>query len=564
MFFCRISDDTFTLLTPATAHCFQVILIRKKQIEESLIKICCLDPSVAFTPVQGFFRSIAISSGTLSPFNSFSSELKTPFPTQLSTQHVVDKTQICLMSITRFNSYELTSKFAILKDHKRDIFEGLANILVQVAPIVPGGILLFLTSYYIKTEFIKHLKKEKHWDSIKIYKNIFEEKPGSKVDSVIRQFSKTKGNGIFIGVYRGSVSEGIDLPDNLVRLVIVFGVPYPNISDPEIQMKKDYNQKMSGSDSSFLKGNEWYSMQAFRTLFQSIGRSVRHQNDYGAVLLVDSRFPDSIHLFPNWMKQSYIGQFSTGDMLLKLQNFYSQMKTKFSNGDNQNIDSILMARLSFQDYQMIVSNPHFQLLRDCPIFQKVIGDGTSLGNPKMVELLKHPKEFLEALMQESQPHKETVKPQQRIPDSPPSFTEINHSTKITPTKPSPLSLQVFCCQCHKSLFTLNSHEDFSELKSEKKGLFLSTGFPSEEKFIQIDNSNLRDNNLIEKNSFWSDTELIAYMSLICQCGICIGSKILAVNSANVNDLHAIFLGCSKIAIKSQNLFFPFDSLIDNE
>lgn len=50
---------------------------------------------------------------------------------------------------------------------------------------------------------------------------------------------KTKG-GLLMGVLRGKLSEGFDFPDDLARMVIVVGIPYPLYTEPRIILKKDY------------------------------------------------------------------------------------------------------------------------------------------------------------------------------------------------------------------------------------------------------------------------------------------------------------------------------------
>lgn len=39
-----------------------------------------------------------------------------------------------------------------------------------------------------------------------------------------------------------------------------------------------------------LTGTQWYSQQASRAVNQAIGRVIRHRFDYGAILLLDTRF----------------------------------------------------------------------------------------------------------------------------------------------------------------------------------------------------------------------------------------------------------------------------------
>lgn len=43
-----------------------------------------------------------------------------------------------------------------------------------------------------------------------------------------------------MGVCRGRISEGLDFSDNAARCVIVIGIPYPQMTDPKVILKKDY------------------------------------------------------------------------------------------------------------------------------------------------------------------------------------------------------------------------------------------------------------------------------------------------------------------------------------
>ncbi|CAJ0926515.1 unnamed protein product, partial [Ranitomeya imitator] len=54
----------------------------------------CLNPAVAFSELSGNARSIVLTSGTLSPMGSFSSELGVKFSIQLEASHVIQKSQL--------------------------------------------------------------------------------------------------------------------------------------------------------------------------------------------------------------------------------------------------------------------------------------------------------------------------------------------------------------------------------------------------------------------------------------------------------------------------------------
>lgn len=54
----------------------------------------CMHPGVGFTPLSDKTRSVILTSGTLSPMDSFASELDTPFPIRLEARHVVQGEQV--------------------------------------------------------------------------------------------------------------------------------------------------------------------------------------------------------------------------------------------------------------------------------------------------------------------------------------------------------------------------------------------------------------------------------------------------------------------------------------
>ena len=61
------------------------------------------------------------------------------------------------------------------------------------------------------------------------------------------------------------VSEGLDFTDKNARAVIVVGIPFPNVKDTKVNLKKKYNDAGQRDRSrSLLTGDQWYSQQAFR------------------------------------------------------------------------------------------------------------------------------------------------------------------------------------------------------------------------------------------------------------------------------------------------------------
>lgn len=115
----------------------------------------------------------------------------------------------------------------------------------------------------------------------KFYKAIFgldKKKQALKKGNV--EADKHSGGAILMGVCRGRISEGLDFSDNAARCVIVVGIPYPQMTDPKVILKKDYlDRRFRGPrqpDFQTLSGKDWYSQQATRAVNQAIGRVIRH------------------------------------------------------------------------------------------------------------------------------------------------------------------------------------------------------------------------------------------------------------------------------------------------
>jgi Fanconi anemia group J protein len=102
---------------------------------------------------------------------------------------------------------------------------------------------------------------------------------------------------VFFAVYRGKVSEGLDLADDNCRAVIPVGIPYPAYKDQKVIQKREFNdQRNAATKGSVLNGMQWYETQAFRALNQALGRCIRHRLDWGAIILLEHRFTNRINV----------------------------------------------------------------------------------------------------------------------------------------------------------------------------------------------------------------------------------------------------------------------------
>ena len=276
----------------------------------------CLNPAVIFDDLKDYVRSIVLTSGTLSPMASFSSELNVEFPIQLEANHVIDKKQVWIGTLSHGPSgqelkatYEHTESY-IFQDEVGKLTLGVCNTISH-------GILLFLPSYKLLNKLIERWQSTGLWNELNQRKVVITEpRYSDEFEASIRHFNEViettngnNGNGVdgalFIAVCRGKVSEGLDFADNNARAVICLGIPFPNIKDAQVKLKMTYNDKKHSSNKTFLNGKAWYEIQAFRALNQALGRCIRHRKDWGAILMVDLRYGTIkryVHSLSKWVR----------------------------------------------------------------------------------------------------------------------------------------------------------------------------------------------------------------------------------------------------------------------
>lgn len=92
-----------------------------------------------------------------------------------------------------------------------------------------------------------------------------------------------------------SLTEGIDLKDDLSRFTVICKVPYGNLGDQWIKRRLDLD-------------NGWYTEKTIETIIQMTGRSVRTVEDFAVGYILDSDFgwffKKNFKKFPQWWKEA--------------------------------------------------------------------------------------------------------------------------------------------------------------------------------------------------------------------------------------------------------------------
>uniref|UniRef100_A0AAQ5X370 DNA 5'-3' helicase n=1 Tax=Amphiprion ocellaris TaxID=80972 RepID=A0AAQ5X370_AMPOC len=274
----------------------------------------CLNPAVAFSDLSGSVHSIVLTSGTLSPMGSFSSELGVKFSIQLEANHVINKSQVWVGTVGAGpQGKKLCATFQHTETYAFQ--DEVGALLLHVCQVMAKGVLCFLPSYKMLDKLRDRWTNTGLWEKLEQQKTVITEPRGGAkgdFDELLQtyydaiKYCEGRDGALLIAVCRGKVSEGLDFTDDNARAVVTIGIPFPNIKDLQVELKMKYNDQHCSS-RGLLPGHRWYEIQAYRALNQALGRCIRHRNDWGALILVDDRYRNNPNKYitglSKWVRQ---------------------------------------------------------------------------------------------------------------------------------------------------------------------------------------------------------------------------------------------------------------------
>lgn len=128
-----------------------------------------------------------------------------------------------------------------------------------------------------------------------VHHNPSEEESGDR-NHAIEDYMTVAGSGKRAILISPSVTEGLDLAEDLGRFSITVKVPFGNLGDDWIKTRME----LSG---------EWYRRQAVYHVLQASGRVVRSSTDKGSTYILDENWQrlmnSSLKLIPEWWRDAY-------------------------------------------------------------------------------------------------------------------------------------------------------------------------------------------------------------------------------------------------------------------
>ncbi|KAI3455429.1 hypothetical protein Pfo_012092 [Paulownia fortunei] len=322
-------------------------------LEGGYIKYVMLTGEKIFSEVVDQAHAVILAGGTLHPIEETKERL---FPSLQLDQlpffacgHIIPSENILPVAV-KYGPSGQSFDFSYKARSSSTMIEELGLLLSNLVTVVPEGVVVFFSSFDYESRVYEAWKTSGILSRIMKKKHIFREpRKSTDVEAVLREYKETidalsvndptSCNGaILLAVVGGKISEGINFSDGAGRCIVMVGLPYPSPSDVEliervkhieglektILSKSSVNGECHNGDvetgfhilrSCKGRGKEYYENLCMKAVNQSIGRAIRHINDYAAILLVDARyasdstkrsFSHSTDKLPQWIKSHLV------------------------------------------------------------------------------------------------------------------------------------------------------------------------------------------------------------------------------------------------------------------
>lgn len=293
----------------------------------------------------------------MSPMADYTSHLFPYLPatsiTTLSCGHVIPRANLVAWNLSTGPSkgdFEFTYK----NRGNGEMLDELGRALLNICTVVPDGVVVFFPSYLFLETVITRWEIQKDgssiYDRLGAKKMLFRERKEAGIDGILSEYAKAidsgKG-GLLLSVVGGKMSEGINFSDRLGRCVVIVGLPFPNINSAEWKAKTEYIDsstlgRLEASPDGMGKeeivrrakeaGREFYENACMRAVNQSVGRAIRHREDYAAILMIDKRFGNEKirGKLPGWIQDGLVagaGEKNFGQLMGTLGGFFRSKRS---------------------------------------------------------------------------------------------------------------------------------------------------------------------------------------------------------------------------------------------
>lgn len=296
-----------------------------------MIRYMLLEPSEIFKSIVDECKCVILAGGTMQPTSEFTDNL-IPF---ISSKDIVQYSCSHIIPDSNLDTFIVSGgfEFTFEKRKNESMIIQLFDFILELSFNVPHGIIVFFPSYKYLEHAIEIWKVKSLYDKLNSNKKVFYETSGGKdilPDYTSTIISDNKG-AILFSVVGGKLSEGINFQDNLARAVVMVGLPFPNTLSSELIIKTNHlkHKIISGGGNSkdaLLATKDFYENICMKSVNQSVGRAIRHANDYANIYLVDKRYLNLNikNKLSEWVKKRIQPDESIKDIIRKTQVFFKE------------------------------------------------------------------------------------------------------------------------------------------------------------------------------------------------------------------------------------------------
>ncbi|XP_066286334.1 ATP-dependent DNA helicase DDX11-like isoform X1 [Branchiostoma lanceolatum] len=325
----------------------RVVINKQARLSQSSLRFLLLNPALHFMDIVRQARAVIMAGGTMQPVSEFKEHLlfaagvKPQRITEFSCGHVIPACNLLPVALGSGPAGGAV-EFSYEHRNKEHTMVELGRVLVNLCNLVPAGVCIFFPSYEYERQVYKFFEDSGVLKRLAVRKQVFREpKKASQVDQVLSDYSKciqrckTLGHkampltgALLFSVVGGKMSEGINFSDDLGRCVVMVGLPYPNIKSPELKEKMDYLDATLPHHSGKSPGQIHYENLCMKAVNQSIGRAIRHKDDYATILLLDRRYfrPNICAALPDWISSHLQTISKFGDAFGTIRKFFMAKK----------------------------------------------------------------------------------------------------------------------------------------------------------------------------------------------------------------------------------------------
>ncbi|KAA3479358.1 putative ATP-dependent DNA helicase DDX11 [Gossypium australe] len=333
----------------------RIIISRKRPSSSgqgAYLKYVMLTGEKIFSEIVHEAHAVILAGGTLQPIEETRERLFPWLPSDhlhfFSCSHIVPPESILPLAVSRGPSGR-SFDFSYGSRSSSTMIEELGLLLCNLATVIPEGIVVFFSSFEYEGQVYDAWKTSGILERILKKKHIFREpRKNTEIEVILKKYKEAidnpapKSGAILLAVVGGKISEGINFSDGMGRCIVMVGLPYPSPSDIELLERVKHIEslgdtssmeipKLSISEEEYYggdvqsgfsilrscrnRGKEYYENLCMKAVNQSIGRAIRHVNDYAAILLVDIRyasdsskrsFSHPSSKLPQWIKESLV------------------------------------------------------------------------------------------------------------------------------------------------------------------------------------------------------------------------------------------------------------------